>query len=63
MSEPRSLRVEVPVAPSPALLRPAIAQRLAGRAFPGAAEDVVAQAVAQAVADAAAARTGRSPWR
>ena len=42
------LRVEVSAPPRPALLRLAIAERLAGRAFPGAAEDAVGRAVARA---------------
>jgi hypothetical protein len=54
-------RVEVRVSapPRPGLLRPAIAHRLAGRAFVPGAEDEVGAAVARAVADA---RAGRPRW-
>jgi hypothetical protein len=52
MSERRPLRVrvEVPAAPSPGLLRAAIERRLAGGTFPARSEDAVAKAVADAVA-------------
>jgi hypothetical protein len=46
---PVRLRVEVPAAPRPALLRAAIAARVAGRAFPSPAEDAVGARVAAAV--------------
>ena len=58
---PLRLRVEVPVAPVPALLRPAIAARLAGRPFPAGAEDSVASAVARAVR--AEREGGERSWR
>ncbi len=52
MSELRPLRVrvEVPAAPAPGLLRPAIERRLAESAFPAGPEDAVGKAVADAVA-------------
>jgi len=62
---PLRLRVEAPGVPRPALLRSAIAERLAGRRYPGAAEDAVGRAVADLVAAATEARAtprGR-PWR
>ena len=45
MSErmPLRVRVEVPAAPAPGLLRPAIERRLAGSAFPSGPEDAVGQ--------------------
>lgn len=46
---PVRLRVEVPAAPRPALLRAAIAARMAGRGFPSPAEDAVGARVAAAV--------------
>jgi hypothetical protein len=46
---PLRLRIDAPAAPEPALLRRAIATRLAGRAFPSRAEDAVAARVAVAV--------------
>jgi len=49
MTRPLQLRVEAPASPDPLLLRAAIAARLAGRAFPSRAEDVVARRVAEAV--------------
>jgi hypothetical protein len=52
--------VRVEGRPRPGLLRAAIAQRLAGRAFVTGPEDVVGAAVARAVAEA---RTGRTTWR
>lgn len=58
---PLRLRIEAPGVPRPALLRVAIAERLAGRAFPGAAEDAVGRAVARAAL--APAREGDRPWR
>ncbi len=48
--KPLRVRVEVPAAPMPGLLRPAIERRLAGGIFPGRSEDVVGRAVAEAVA-------------
>jgi len=48
--KPLRVRVEVPAAPVPGLLRPAIERRLAGGAFPGVPEDAVGRAVAEAVA-------------
>jgi hypothetical protein len=52
MSEhkPLRVRVEVPVAPAPGLLRSAIERRLAGSAFPAGPEDAVGRAVADAIA-------------
>jgi hypothetical protein len=47
---PLRVRVEVPAAPVPGLLRSAIERRLAGGAFPAGPEDTVAKAVADAVA-------------
>jgi hypothetical protein len=58
---PLRLRVEVPGVPRPALLRVAIAERLAGRAFAGAAEDAVAGAVARAALGEP--KRGGRPWR
>ena len=54
-------RVEVPVSapPRPGLVRPAIAHRLAGRAFVPGPEDQVGAAVARAVAHA---RARRARW-
>lgn len=46
---PVRLRVEVPAAPRPALLRGAIAARIAGHAFPSHAEDAVGVEVAAAL--------------
>jgi hypothetical protein len=46
---PRTVRVEVPAAPTPGLLRAAIERRVAGGAFPSGPEDAVGQAVARAV--------------
>jgi hypothetical protein len=43
------LRVDVGASPEPALLRTAIAARLAGRSFPPGPEDAVARAVARTV--------------
>ena len=58
---PLRLRVEVPGVPRPALLRIAIAERLAGRPFAGAAEDALGRAVARA---ARGERDGgERPWR
>jgi len=54
------VRVEVATPPAPALLRPAIAARLAGRPFPAGPEDAVASAVAHAVAKA---QEESKPWR
>jgi hypothetical protein len=62
----RALRLTVPVKslPEPARMRAAIATRLAGRAFPGRAEDEVAAQVAAAVHAELARRTGEGPrWR
>ena len=53
---PVRLRVEVPAAPRPAPLRAAIAARIAGRAFPSPAEDVVGARVAAAVREQVALR-------
>jgi hypothetical protein len=50
-TEPLHLRVEVQAAPEPALLRAAIAARIAGRPFPPGPDDAVARAVAEAVAE------------
>lgn len=52
MSEHRPLRVrvEVPAAPVPGLLRAAIERRLAANSFPTGPEDAVGKAVADAVA-------------
>lgn len=52
MKERRSLRIrlEVPAAPAPGLLRPAIERRLAGGTFPVGPEDAVGKAVAEALA-------------
>jgi hypothetical protein len=47
---PLRVRVEVPAAPAPGLLRAAIERRLAGSAFPAGPEDAVGRAVADAVA-------------
>ena len=47
---PLRVRVEVPAAPVPGLLRSAIERRLAGSAFPTGPEDAVGKAVADAVA-------------
>ncbi len=47
---PLRVRVEVPAAPLPGLLRSAIERRLAGSAFPAGPEDAVGKAVANAVA-------------
>jgi hypothetical protein len=58
---PLRLRVEVRGVPEPALLRPAIAARLAGRSFPGGPEDAVGRAVARAVR--AERKGGERPWR
>jgi formaldehyde-activating enzyme involved in methanogenesis len=58
----RRLRVETPGVPRPALLRVAIEERLAGRAFAGRAEDAVAKAVADAVRTRGSG-TGAQPWR
>jgi hypothetical protein len=55
------LRVEVASVPRPVLLRAAIGERLAGRAFPGAAEDAVARAVARAALGEP--ERGERPWR
>jgi hypothetical protein len=61
---PVRLRVEVPAAPRPALLRAAIAARIAGRAFPSPAEDAVGARVAAAVREQLAERgEGGSAWR
>jgi len=49
---PLRVRVEVPTAPVPGLLRSAIERRLAGSAFPAGPEDAVGKAVADAVAAA-----------
>lgn len=57
-AKPLRLRVQVPAAPAPGLLRPAIERRLAGRAFPAGPEDAIGKAVADAVA-AAARRAAR----
>ena len=59
---PLRLRVEVSGVPHPALLRVAIAERLAGRPFGGGgAEDAVGRAVARA---ARGERDGgERPWR
>jgi hypothetical protein len=66
MTAPREqglrLRVEVPSAPSPYLLRAAIEARLAGRAFGAGPEDAIADAVAQAVRPKLERREER-PWR
>jgi hypothetical protein len=48
--KPLRVRVEVPAAPTPGLLRPAIERRLRGRAFPAGPEDAIGKAVAHAVA-------------
>ena len=56
---PLTVRVEVPAAPAPGLLRAAIERRVAGGAFPSAAEDAVGQAVARALREA----RGERPWR
>ncbi|HEU0195108.1 MAG TPA: hypothetical protein VFQ71_12965 [Gaiellales bacterium] len=56
---PLTVRVEVPAAPSPGLLRPAIERRVAGGAFPSGPEDAVGRAVARAVREARRER----PWR
>jgi hypothetical protein len=53
---PVRLRVEVPAAPRPALLRAAIAARMAGRGFPSPAEDAVGARVAAAVREQLAER-------
>lgn len=45
------LRVEVPTAPQPGLLRPAVEAALAGRPWPAGPEAVVAAEVARAVAE------------
>jgi hypothetical protein len=58
---PVTLRIEVPRAPEPALLRAAIAARVAGRAFPSRAEDEVGERVAQAVREQLAGKERR--WR
>lgn len=60
---PVRLRVEVPAAPRPALLRAAIAARMAGRGFPSPAEDAVGARVAAAVREQLAERgeEGRRP--
>ncbi len=50
MTAARRLRVEVGSRPVPALLRPAIEARLAGRPAPAGPEGAVAEAVAAAVA-------------
>lgn len=47
---PLRVRVEVPAAPAPGLLRAAIERRLAGSAFTAGPEDAVGKAVADAVA-------------
>ena len=56
------LRVEVSAPPEPALLRAAIAARLAGRPFPAGPEDAVARAVAEA-ATATQREPEPKPWR
>ena len=48
--KPLRIRLEVPAAPAPGLLRPAIEQRLAGGTFPVGPEDAVGKAVADALA-------------
>lgn len=58
MTAPRSLRVQVPSAPRPELLRAAIEARVAGRPWSG-PEAKVADAVAKAAREAARER----PWR
>jgi formaldehyde-activating enzyme involved in methanogenesis len=58
-SRPLRLRVQAPAKPRPALLRAAIADRLAGRPAVGPAEDAVARAVADAVSQVRRER----PWR
>lgn len=61
---PVRLRVEVPAAPRPALLRAAIAARIAGQAFPSRAEDAVGARVAAAVREQVAERGEEgSAWR
>jgi hypothetical protein len=57
---PLRLRVEVETAPSPYLLRAAIARRLAGHPVAAGPERAVAEAVARAV-DVHAGR--ERPWR
>ena len=59
-ARPLRLRVEVDAAPSPYLLRAAIARHLAGHPVSAGPERAVAEAVARAVD----AGTGREPpWR
>jgi len=63
MTAPRPvrLRVVVPAAPAPGLLRAAIERRIAGAAFPSGPEDAVGDAVARAVRAVTDRRA--SPWR
>jgi hypothetical protein len=60
---PLRLRIEAPAVPEPTLLRAAIAARLADRAFPARAEDVVAARVAAAVREQLADRDEGPAWR
>jgi hypothetical protein len=58
---PLRLRIETSAPPRPALLRAAIVDRLAGRAFPSQPEDEVAARVAEAVRERL--RAGSPRWR
>jgi len=58
---PQRVRIEATRAPEPALLRAAIAARLAGRSYPSRAEDRVAEQVARVVRERLA-REART-WR